>query len=169
MDQGEFRSKAAGKFCQLACRPGMESIRQRTNKLELHRITDSLTHELALNSFKDSNGVFNGVLHWNANDLDLVKALAVFDLDIDSKNRDLRLPNVAFLQFVLDSHGALGLDFDLVSECFGGLLKLFGSHVGVRDSSGTRSYCNDLHTLALFEFPAASPVIPEMGRAELLP
>jgi hypothetical protein len=46
---------------------------------------------------------------------------------------------------------------------------LLGRHVGVRDSCWTRSYSNDLHTLALFEFPAVSRVIPEMGKAELLP
>src|ERR1051326_4100497 len=128
----------------------MESIRQRTNELELHRITDSLAHELALYSFKDTDRVFNSVLHRNTNDLDLIKAFAVFDLDVDSKDRDLRLATVALLQFALDSHGALGLDFDLVSERLSGFFKLLSRHVRVRDSCGTRGYSNDLHTWALF-------------------
>src|SRR5437660_8329910 len=113
---------------------------------------------LTLNSLEHRYGILDSFLYRNLHHAQMLEALAFFDLNIHREYGNFGLTNFAILQFVFNSHGALGLDFDLVSQCLGGFLQLLGSHIRMSDARRTCGYSNDLHaafSMVLVRFSAS--------------
>src|SRR5215831_13102061 len=73
-------------------------------------------------------------LQRDLNDFHAMESLPFFDLNIDRKDRDMRLPNIALRKFVLDSHSTLRFHLDVVAEVLRNLFQSRCRHVRVRNS-----------------------------------
>src|SRR5579872_5618480 len=95
---------------------------------------------------KNATRVPDNFLNWSFNDHNVLKAFSLFDFDIDRKNYNLCLADIAFRQLVFNAHRALSFHLNFISQGFGCFVQLLGGHVGMGDASWTCCDGNDLHT-----------------------
>src|SRR5690349_12487305 len=104
-------------------------------------ITASSRLRLLENSFR----VLERRLHWELDLADAVKSIGLFDGNVRGKDGNLGGVNLGLCQFVFDSHGTLGFDFDGVAKFLGRFLELLGGHVSMGNAGGTSGDGDDFH------------------------
>src|SRR5579864_512553 len=97
---------------------------------------------------KQSRRILHGLLQRHLNDLQSDKTLPALNGDVGGDDGHLRLGDVVLRKFVLDAHGALSLDFNLMSQLAGELLQLSCRHIRMGNSRRTGGHGNNPHRAA---------------------